>query len=280
MALLSFFILLLLVALPLGSFSRITLGLTISFSFLDVLVVLGTGIWIGKKIFEKSRPTSLASKLFLSVVGIFTLSLLINSPHLSLNKVAISALYIIRFACFGLLYFMVKESPNVFKKKLSTLLTISGTLLVAGGYIQYFLYPSLRNLIYFGWDEHFYRMFGVFLDPNFFGLFLTIFFLYSVAQLFSLKGKVKKWVLIFQIALVVSIFVAIFLTYSRTTLLALFCGIIVLFWNKQFWKWMMLGLFGVGLSGLLLFSLTPHATQINSLFRAASTEARVGSARD
>lgn len=280
MALLSFFIILLLVALPLGSFSRVTLGLTISFSLLDVVVITGSVLWVANQIRFKKFPVSLIAKSFLLVIGIFIVSLLVNALSLSSAQFFTSALYIIRFACFGTLYFMVQGSSAYVKQKLNTLLIASGTLLLVGGYAQYYFYPSLRNLIYFGWDEHFYRMFGTFFDPNFFGLFLVLFFLYTIAQIFRLKIRDRKLAFAFYFCLSTAIFIAIFLTYSRTTLLALFCGIIILFWNKHFWKWIMLALFGVGLSILLAFSLTPHDTQINSLFRATSTEARIGSARD
>jgi O-antigen ligase len=174
----------------------------------------------------------------------------------------------------------VKESSASIKQRVHQLLIGSGILLLVGGYIQFFLFPSLRGLIYFGWDEHFYRMFGTFLDPNFFGLFLALFFLYVVAQLFRLKITSKKWTFAFFFSLATAIFIAIFLTYSRTALLALSCGVFILFWSKQFWKWIAILLVAGVLTAYLVFPVIQKQAQGNNIFRTTSTDARLGSAKN
>lgn len=175
---------------------------------------------------------------------------------------------------------MTRDSSVVVKKKLPILLMISGTLLLVGGFMQYFLYPSLRNLIYFGWDQHFYRMFSTFLDPNFFGLFLVLFFIFLISKLFTVKIQDKKGMFVLLFLLSSATFIAIFLTYSRTALIALVCAVLVLFWKRHFWKWIFAFLIlGIILSIFTFLLISKHALE-NNLFRGPSTGARLGSAQD
>lgn len=279
MVLLIFYIALLLLALPTGEFSRVSLGLTISFTLLDILIVPTTLLWLGAQVMQKKKVVSFQAKTFVVVTGIFILSLLVNAFTLNHQQFFAAGLYIVRFFCYGVLFFIAKNTP-VLRKKLSVLLLISGTLLLLSGYMQYFLYPSLRNLIYFGWDEHFYRMFGTFFDPNFFGLFLVLFFLFVLSKLFALNPQKQNLPFVSYFVLASAIFVGIFLTFSRTALLTLGCGVIVLFWHNHFWKWIVLGLLGIGMVGFVWWSLLPHATATNTLFRTTSSDARLGSAKD
>ena len=84
-------------------------------------------------------------------------------------------------------------------------------LTVIIGLLQYFFLPDLRWLYYLGWDDHLYRLTFPYFDPNFTGIILSMFLLYYL-----------------QISLpLVSLFllIPIFLTYSRSTFLALFVSL-------------------------------------------------------
>jgi hypothetical protein len=58
--------------------------------------------------------------------------------------------------------------------------TVMYLVILTTAAIQYVLYPDLRNLLYAGWDPHFYRAFGTFLEPVVLGavLVLTMLFLH------------------------------------------------------------------------------------------------------
>ena len=280
MVLLIYFLFLLFIALPLGEVSRVTLGLTISFTLVDIAVAVGSVVWLGNQLFLKKRPVSFQSKTFILLTVIFVVSLLFNIATLTLPQLLTASLYIVRWIIFGSLFFMVKSLPVVIKKKLSTTLLIAGGLLTLGGYVQYFFYPSLRNLLYFGWDEHFYRMFGTFFDPNFFGLFLTLFFLFILSKMFFMSIQKEKVLFGLLFLLGGATFVAIFLTYSRTALIALVVGILVLFWNKKFWKWLWIFGFAIAITASFVFFLSTRKQDVNSLFRTTSSDARIGSAKN
>lgn len=280
MVLLIYFLLLLCVALPLGEVSRVTPGLAISFTLVDIVVAIGFGCWMIRQIVFNKRPASFQAKTFIVLTGIFVLSLLTNWTTLSLPQVATASLYILRWVVFGGLFFMVKNSSASSKHKLTIVLFVSGTLLLLGGYVQYLLYPSLRNLLYFGWDEHFYRMFGTFFDPNFFGLFLVLFLLLVLSKLFTMSVQKEKVLFAGLFVLGSIIFTAIFLTYSRTALIALFAGLMILFWNKKFWKWLWVVSIAVCVTAGIFFFAPKKTQDMNSLFRMTSTNARIGSARN
>ncbi len=284
MVLLVFFLFLFCIVLPLGEVSRITLGLNVSFTFVDITVLVGSMIWLIRHLLQK-YSLSLQAKGFVFITGVFVLSLLCNLTTLSESQFLIAGLYILRFVSLTTLFFLIKNSSKNIKQSVSRFLLIGGSILVASGYIQYFFYPSLRNLIYFGWDEHFYRMFGTFFDPNFFGLFLVLFFLFVLSKLFTISPEKKKYLFVFFLALSVATFIGIFLSYSRTALIALSVGVIILFWNKKIWKLFAILFTIAALSGILFFisrstRLGMNTLEMNSLFRATSTSARLGSARD
>lgn len=280
MVLLIFLATLLTIVLPLGEVLRFTPGITLSITGIDVVTIVGAMIFLLFKFFKKERIMSLQAKAFIAVVGMFVLSLLLNIKHLAISQLVISSLYILRFASLTLLFFITTSLSAKEKKETLLFLTIGGTLLMLSGYIQYFFYPSLRNLIYFGWDDHFYRMFGTFFDPNFFGLFLVLFFLFILSLIFKQSFVKGRTLFITLSAILLLSFVGIFLTYSRTALIALVGGSLVLLWDKKIWRMVVLGGLLVGFVWLLYASLSHPPTATNSIFRKPSVEARLGSGKD
>ncbi len=97
------------------------------------------------------------------------------------------------------------------------------------GLIQFFMYPDLRNLMYLGWDPHYYRLFSTLLDPNYMGL-LLVFTLLMGFGIFTKKHSV--WIIAGQLVT----FVALLLTYSRSSFLALGAAIVVWTLIRKNWK--------------------------------------------
>lgn len=153
------------------------------------------------------------------------LSLLVNLSWLTGKEFMISSLYLLRFiiifSIFPIIGLLFKKKDNKF---LLTVPAASLTTVSLLGLVQYFVYPDLRNLIYLGWDEHLYRVFSTFLDPNFASIIFIVNF-WILLYLFSLY-KPSKWLKVLLAFLVVLTFVTIMLTYSRTGYLA-FAGSIV-----------------------------------------------------
>jgi hypothetical protein len=68
-------------------------------------------------------------------------------------------------------------------------LIIAGSVAAFFGLLQYLFMPDLRFLYDIGWDMHYGRLAGTFLDPTFIGLILVLNILLIVNRYFSKKEK-------------------------------------------------------------------------------------------
>lgn len=162
-----------------------------------------------------------------------------------------------------------KSSTIILRK----IMILSGFLFVLFGYIQYFYYPNLRNLYYLGWDDHLYRLFSTFLDPNFAGIFIVLVILiYSVFffEKFIKSSSKQKIILLLGYVFIVP---SLLLTYSRSSLISGIISIIIfllLSGKKQF------VIFSVLTFMILLFLLPKNLSGEGvNLFRTYSTKARL-----
>lgn len=187
---------------------------------------------------------------------LFVLYLILNYFILILNYTVsqniVGFLYIVRLAVYVVFAVYVSHHFTFHKSSSHTILSglsVFIVLTVAASFVQYYLYPDLRNLSYLGWDPHLNRMFGLFLDPFLSaavsGMLLLLLFLKG-PDLF--KNKFTHIIVCF-ILLVMS-----FLTYSRGGYLALFItGIVYIIRQK---KYVILGgfvlVFALGLSSLMI----------------------------
>ena len=142
----------------------------------------------------------------------FLLSLVIfRSP-----EAALGALYLLRLVAYSFMFLAAVTVARPKEKWLSMLLGICFAVGIFG-WFQYFVYPDLRALFAWGWDDHFLRMVGTFLDPTFTSIFLVFGFLFSMAQYFSSKKKVFALLGIFFL-------VSVAFTYTRAAYIALIGG--------------------------------------------------------
>lgn len=264
------FITLLLVFYPLGEITRISFG-EAAVTLIDITVGLIVFAWLFLKI---SRGVKIEGKLFKPIiifVLVLILSLVVNAEKLNLFQLGISASYILRWILYALIYFVVKDFDLNFKKGLPYLMLGSGALITLGGFVQYFLYPDLRNLYYLGWDEHLYRMFGSFLDPNFAGSFFVLYLLF-VFGLFK-DFKIRKYILIpiFTFSLV-----SILLTFSRAAYVMFLVGVGGLLIVKEQIK-NLLFIIGIFTLSVFLISELAFKSEGTNLLRTASGEARIDS---
>lgn len=243
----------------------------------DVLVGITISLWACIKFYRKEKIVSILLLPVSLFLGACILSLLLNSYHYSFSQVITAALYIVRWAMYAGLFFVIGDMDTRYQNRILYALLISGQIIVGIGYIQFFLYPSLGNLYYLGWDEHLYRMFSVFLDPNFAGVFFS---LVSFLTLFLLLKHISKkaygWAIFFALLWVMDIG-AVYLTYSRTALLALIVSLIVFLWVSGKKKFILFTLLIIFMSIFLLPKT--FQTEGTNLLRIASTEARMVTAQ-
>lgn len=251
------------IALPLGEVARFSFN-EVTVSLLDVGIALTVIIWLllKRKIFDPklSKPIFVFAFLLL-------LSLLVNIPRLNTSQLLISSLYLIRWIFYGLIYFIILDFKRF--KEISNAMVIGGAIIVFLGFVQYFLYPDLRNLRYAGWDEHLYRLFSTFLDPNFAGSFFVFYFLFLADRL------AKKSDIFTKIFSALS-FTAIILTFSRSAYLALIVGTTTLFFLKGKTRHTIQIILIFMLATLVALQISPRS-EGTKIIRTASGEARLDS---
>ena len=279
MGLLKVIFILFIILFPIAEVGRVQFANGVAVSVNDIFLSILIIAWLGFHLYKKRKIDK--SYLF-KPLGLFSLialiSLALNFLNLKFDAWLISFSYLLRWVAYSSLYFIVKEFDTKFKFKTSYVLLVSGFFVVLIGFVQYFLYPNLRNLYYLGWDEHLYRLFSSFLDPNFAGSFFAIYFLFAISFISGFLKK-RNWVKFLMVGVVALLTLcALYLTYSRSALIMLAVSVVVYLYliNKK--KFILLIL-------LLVFSLIfvlpkSFQTEGTNFLRAASSEARVQTAKE
>jgi O-antigen ligase len=287
MKLLKILIITSLIIFPFGELLRLDLANNITLKPLDLIAGAITVVWlfIGSK---KLTKQELWYYFLFPVIAL--IALLVSLIWLPPEHFLSSALYLVRWISYLGVFFAIKDLDKAFKKKIIPLLFIDGIIIVLLGYLQYFFFSSLKPLYYLGWDDHMYRLFSVFLDPNYTGALLVLYLLFLGGILYDLSNKKNRSSLkvsLFKTTIVprnylltavsiTSIFtlIALFLTFSRSSLLMLLVGVssfFILIGKKKY----ILILLTVLLVFIAIISSKFYVENIN-LLRKTSTNARIG----
>jgi len=199
--------------LPFGQLTKLPLKIEGASVYLHDLFLAGLWFWLiitksGKLVKQKLFKRML---LFVIIAGF---SWLINFFHFGNNSL-LNIGYLLRLVLFFSVYFAVLFLDQ---NKIEILKLIKRSIfwLAIAGWIQYLFFPDLTKLKYFNWDDHYFRMTGSLLDPNFFGLMLVLGF---GLELWQGKSFLKKAFYL----------VSLGLTFSRGSWLAFL--LMVLFWG-------------------------------------------------
>jgi hypothetical protein len=218
-------------SLSLGALTKITIIPPVNIYLFDLISTLIIILSIKKvlKVVKKLNIFTLLFALF-SIISLIGLS--INTR--GVFEFSSSITYLIRLGVYLLLIIPIISLKQDSKNKLKKIMLVSVFIFILFGYLQYFYYPDLRNLYYLGWDEHLYRLFSTFLDPNFTGVFIALIILFYSGlffQLFKKSGLVIKALLVSGYLFIVP---SLFLTYSRSSLITgIFSMLLLLFINGK-----------------------------------------------
>ena len=228
---------------PFGQLLSLTpFGSAFRLQLLDVLAVL---------LFISLLPShrKIAKDPLFKPLALFSLaallSLVVNAGSVSLAGLA----YFLRFVCYTAFYFALRIAGV---KKYARHLLFAAALFLCLGLLQYFLLPDVRFLAYLGFDDHYYRLIGSFLDPNFSGLILAV------------LVTLSSWPL-----LVVPL-IALVLTFSRASFLALAVGLVYLSLTQRRFKLLLTLL----LLGLFLYLVPKPFGEGVNLWRTFSIASR------
>lgn len=276
----SIFLVLLFLSFIFGQFARLQLGNGISLTLLDctMFFFFSVNVFSLFRMDAAKRKDIMRLPLVKPLVlfyGLCCLSLLLNAPFLQLHEMVTSSLYFLRFMIYSCIVFFVPSFPIKQKQQLILTLVVSVLIAAGVGFVQFVYYPNLRNLFYLGWDDHLYRLFSVYLDPNFASVIFVCLFLFLLGTgVFFLKSDKRKAVLFGVFAFLSAL--AVFLTYSRTGMITLLVGSVVLLLFTGLRRLLLLLIGGFLL--LLFLTADVKVEGLNPL-RTASSAARIESMR-
>jgi len=210
------------VALIGGQLLRFSIG-PLAVTALDVTVFGWAIVWLIDLIFKHRRPPM--PRFWWWGIGFSVLaviSLIGALRFVGWAEVLAAAVYLARWVGYALLVYLGYNLARS-RQLLPALGCIFGLVAVLG-IIQWWLLPDLAFLEKFGWDPHQGRLTSTFLDPNFVGGFLAIGVALSIPQLFTVSTKRQQWY--WAVVLGLSL-IGIYLTFSRSALLALLAVIII-----------------------------------------------------
>jgi O-antigen ligase len=191
------------------------------------------------------------------------LSLLFSNGTKDARQLFLPVAYLFRFLLYSSLVFLVPLTGGA--RTWVKSLTAVGFLFTLAGFVQFFLYPDLRNIAYLGWDPHYMRFVSTLFDPNIAG-FILISFLLITFLAFQTEPKYRK---IISVVLACEV-IAIILTFSRSTIVTL--GVVMIAYSvvKKIW-WPIFVAIGVGIISVIFMPLG----SLSSPMRIVSALARV-----
>lgn len=194
---------------------------------------------------------------------LFLLALLLSiffSTHLPTPSAYLFALaYFLRLAAPASVFFAVRYLHPGLARRLLFLMLAIFIILSA---VQYLVSPDMRFISYLGFDDHYYRLIGSLLDPNYTGLILT----FAALYLLSLTKKTSILAVI-SLALLAA-------TFSRSSYLAFAVGLLASYPPRSLFKKALPVLIVVALAIILLPK--PFGEGVN-LWRTFSIYSRLGS---
>jgi O-antigen ligase len=233
---------------------------------LDFLTFSLVCLWFFRKIFRKEKwvpPVFFKEMALFGVIA--AISLLLKVLELPLKEFLPAFFYLLRlwnwfFFYWALTDFLARESFPLTKY-----LVLEGVAIAFLALSQYLLLPDTRFLLFLGWDDHFFRAIGSFLDPAFTGLLLALAFFVWITEVLKRRKPAAFWLAGGIILL------ALALTFSRLSYLVLLAGLAIIFWQE---KRRLAYLFFGGLFVVLLWFLPKPAGEGVNLWRLSSFIAR------
>ncbi len=207
----------------LGQLQRVQLTPLVSIYAHDIFIVF----WLGLFLTDASKKIrGMLNKMWIQIKNV--------SVHFKLLffwiVLGMFAAFVTNFDVVPLLYFSRILVYSLFILSLFTLLPreqlqkmwlVTGVVAAFTGIVQWAMLPDTRFLQVFGWDPHFYRLIGTFFDPAFTGMILAL------ALVFWQTNTLLKDQSRVRLIGSSSIALALGLTYSRSTYLALAIGVLI-----------------------------------------------------
>lgn len=238
---------LLLLIFPFGQLIKLPINIPgVNIYFQDLIILLIIIFFLLKNFVSKSRI--FLPRLSIPILGFFSLalfSLLLSIPLRPFSETMVALMYLGRWIGYAGLYLViVNVSNNNIKKKLNDLMIITCFSIAILGLLQYLFIPDITDLKVFGWDPHYFRVVGTFLDPGFTGIILVLGLILVFERIWNKK-------LLTKIIMFIPLYASLILTYSRSSYLAYTIAVAIISFYKRSLKFL-LAMLTLGIFSLMI----------------------------
>jgi len=213
-------LILLFLVFPLGQIPRLDFYFNdyyLAFHTIDVLVILLCFVNFNKIISLRGN----ADRIWIPLSLIFGFSF--SFFYFGFENYLRGFLYLIRVVFYYFFILLIGRITVVFKREtILKYLEICLYFTALFGWLQYFLFPDLRNFINYGWDDHLFRLVGTLLDPGFTGVMMSLASVFFLWLYLTKKNNFHLFSFLFFT-------LTTFFTYSRASLIALLAATTVYF---------------------------------------------------
>ena len=237
-----------------GQIYRINL-FNLSFPLIDISIILLFLFNLYSHF--KTKNFKIKNKYFLYFLIFAWISLLINLFRFQINSLT-PFFYLIRLSCLLSFFILPFNIENKFKN----IFYLSIIANIIFGFIQYFFWPNFTYFDALNWDPHLYRLVSTFFDPTFTGLI----FLFFIIKTF-LNKKTP-----YRIPLLIISYIAMALTYSRSTYLSFLIAFIYI---AKHYKKINIFLISLFIMSLTIIVLPRQPGEGTKLERTSSITAKI-----
>lgn len=211
---------------PFGQILRFRLPFlpqSVKFQPIDILVCVYWLSWVISKSKKVVTPKFFKELLFFCIIA--SVSFLFKFYFHRTSESLPAFFYLLRLWNYCLFYLALSNLKE--KINLKKMLIFTGLLSAVFCLLQYVFIPDLRFLRFSGWDDHYFRAVGTFLDPGFTGLILvlTMILVFTDASYFK-----QKFAYFFSVLILLS---GIALSFSRISYLIAFLAILIIFFSTK-----------------------------------------------
>ena len=227
------FLFLYLIAFPFGQLASFQLFSSARIHITDLLAAVLVIAWLADLLWQKRVYKAPHARPLLSFLAVAAFTLILGGIYKDFGNLVIGVMYLLRLALYTAFFLavfdiVVKEKRKDIRETLHKSLIIVGTFISIIGLIGYFLYPDTRALSEYGWDNHYYRLIGPFLDPAFTGIIIVLSLLAILLKKWDSLGKLALGIVVFA-----TNWLALALTYSRASFVAAITGAFALFFFRR-----------------------------------------------
>lgn len=174
---------------------------------------------------------------------------MLQLPFLTGHERLVSSMYLVRWAEYAMLFFVVADVVRTRNAGRSVLFSVlaAAVLVALLGFVQLKVFPDFSSMVPKGWDPHVGRLLSTWFDPNFAAGFFS--FVAVIAAGIALHSSGRMRVALWTVAAV--LFAGVVLTFSRSGYVAFIAGATVLTFLKSRRLFMLM----VVVAGLVVMSV-------------------------